>query len=158
MSFKKTLTLTAAAAAIGFSGAALADGHGDDHAYDADQALFIVTSDSLETQGMAMILANAMHEQGTTPHFLLCDGAGDLAVESYSSDGINTPPGHPMEQITPEGLLQMMMGEGASVEVCAIYLPNSEHGEEDLREGVSVAAPGPMAEMMRDPAIPVFSF
>ncbi len=157
MSIKTTLTLAAAAAAIGLSGVALADSHGDDHAY-ADKALFIVTSDSLETQGMAMILANAMREQGTTPHILLCDAAGDLAVEGYSSEGINTPPGHPMEQITPEGLLQMMMGEGAGVDVCAIYLPNSDHGEDDLREGVGVAAPGPMAEMMRDPKIPVYSF
>ncbi|EWH02734.1 hypothetical protein [Halomonas sp. BC04] len=157
MSIKTTLTLAAAAAAIGLFGAALADSHGDDHAY-ADKALFIVTSGSLETQGMAMILANAMREQGTTPHILLCDAAGDLAVEGYSSEGINTPPGHPMEQITPEGLLQMMMGEGAGVDVCAIYLPNSDHGEDDLREGVGVAAPGPMAEMMRDPKIPVYSF
>lgn len=30
--------------------------------------------------------------------------------------------------------------------------------EGDLREGVGVAAPGDMAEMMRDPKIPVFSF
>lgn len=48
--------------------------------------------------------------------------------------------------------------EGASVDVCAIYLPNSEYSNADLREGVGVAAPGPIAQMMRDPAIPVYSF
>ena len=52
----------------------------------------------------------------------------------------------------------MLMGNGAQVDVCAIYLPNSEQAEADLRDGVGVAAPGPMAEMMRDPAIPVFNF
>ena len=52
----------------------------------------------------------------------------------------------------------MLMDKGASVDVCAIYLPNSEYGEDDLLEGVGVAAPGPMAEMMRDPSIPVYSF
>ncbi|MDR5864911.1 hypothetical protein QC758_18300 [Halomonas campisalis] len=156
---KKMLCVSLAAAAVGLSGAALADSHGaDDHAHDADKALVILTSDSLQTQGMAMILSNAMQQQGTELQILLCDAAGDLAVEGYSSEGINTPPGHPMEQVTPEGIMQMLMGEGASVDVCAIYLPNSDHGEDDLREGVGVAAPGPMAEMMRDPKIPVYSF
>lgn len=158
MTIKTTLTLAAAATAIGLSGVALADSHGDDHAHDDDRALVIVTSDSLQTQGMAMILSNAMQQQGTQLHILLCDAAGDLAVEGYSSEGINTPPGHPMDQVTPEGIMQMLMGEGANVDVCAIYLPNSDHEEGDLREGVGIAAPGPMAEMMRDPSIPVYSF
>lgn len=159
MSIKTTLILAAVATAIGLSGTALADSHGaGDHAQQNDKALMIVTSGSLQTQGMAMILANAMQQQGTALQILLCDAAGDLGLEGYSSEGINTPPGHPMEQVTPEAIMQMMMREGASVDVCAIYLPNSDHGEDDLREGVGVAAPGPMAEMMRDPNIPVYSF
>ncbi|MCE9665883.1 hypothetical protein LY622_20860 [Halomonas sp. M5N1S17] len=159
MSIKTTLILAAAATAIGLSGTALADSHGaDDHAQQDDKALVIVTSGSLQTQGMAMILANAMQQQGTALQILLCDAAGDLGLEGYNSEGINTPPGHPMEQVTPEAIMQMMMREGARVDVCAIYLPNSDHGEDDLREGVGVAAPGPMAEMMRDPNIPVYSF
>jgi predicted peroxiredoxin len=144
-------TLLSAALAL----PALADSHGDDQAHDdyADKALFIVTSDSLQTQGMAMILANAMREQGTTPHILLCDAAGELAIEGYESETELGPRG-----VKPEGLMGMMMGEGASVDVCAIYLPNTDYEEGDLREGVGVAAPGPMAEMMRDPKIPVYSF
>ncbi|WP_271910899.1 hypothetical protein [Vreelandella alkaliphila] len=39
-----------------------------------------------------------------------------------------------------------------------VGMPNTDYTQEDLLEGVGVAAPGPMAEMMRDPAIPVFSF
>jgi len=157
MSIKTTLTLAAAATAISLSGATLAASHGDDHAHDdygyADKALFIVTSDSLQTQGMAMILANAMREQGTTPHILLCDAAGELAIEEYESETELGPRG-----VKPEGLMQMMMGEGAGVDVCAIYLPNTDYEEGDLREGVGVAAPGDMAEMMRDPKVPVYSF
>ncbi|WP_240455648.1 hypothetical protein [Halomonas faecis] len=128
-------------------------------AQDDDRALVILTSDSLQTQGMAMILSNAMQQQGTDLSVLLCDAAGDLAVEGYSSaEAITTPPSNPAGQVKPEGILQMLMDNGAKVDVCAIYLPNSEYEEEDLREGVGVAAPGPMAEMMRDPSIPVFSF
>jgi len=155
------LAMTATFASLPAAVLAANQGAGEhDHAQDNDdKALVIVTSDSLQTQGMAMILSNAMQQQGTELHILLCDAAGDLAVEGYSSaEGINTPPGHPMEQVKPEGILQMLMGGGARVEVCAIYLPNSEHGETDLRDGVGVAAPGAMAGMMRNPKTPVYSF
>ena len=162
MTITKTLTLAAAAAAIGFSAASMADSHGGEaegaKAMD-DKALVILTSDSLETQGMAMILANAMQQQGTDLQLLLCDQAGDLAVEGYqSAQPINTPPSNPAGQVTPEGIMQMLMSKGAQVDVCAIYLPNRDYGEEVLREGVGIAAPGPIAELMRDPAVPVFNF
>ncbi len=157
MTITKTLTLAAAAAAIGLSGAATADSHGGEEPQ--DRALVILTSDSLQTQGMAMILSNAMQQQGTDLHILLCDAAGDLAVQGYASaEAINTPPSNPAGQVKPEGILGMLMENGAQVDVCAIYLPNSDHEEGDLREGVGVAAPGSMAEMMRDPSIPVYSF
>jgi hypothetical protein len=157
MTIKTTLALATAAAAIGLSGATMGDSHGGEAPQ--DRALVILTSDSLETQGMAMILSNAMQEQGTQLSILLCDSAGDLAVDGYeSAEAINTPPSNPAGQVKPEGILGMLMENGAQVDVCAIYLPNSDHEEGDLREGVGVAAPGPMAEMMRDPSIPVYSF
>ncbi|MGY4879069.1 hypothetical protein ACLUEY_14455 [Vreelandella aquamarina] len=158
MRFTLLATATLAATTTALSTYAIADNHGD-HTETNDQALMIVTSDAIETQSMALILGNAMHQQGTDLHVLLCDAAGDLAVDGYASNApINTPPGNPMEKLAPEGLLKMLMGEGVSVDVCAIYLPNTDYAEDDLLEGVGVAAPGPMAEMMRDPAIPVFSF
>lgn len=151
------LTLAAATAAIAFSGFAMADNHGGEE--QKDQALVMLSSSSLQTQGMAMILSSAMQQQGTSLHILLCDAAGDLAVEGYeSSEAINTPPSNPAGQVKPEGMLSMLLENGANVDVCAIYLPNSENEEDDLLEGVGVAAPGPIAEMMRDPSIPVFSF
>ncbi|OJA07305.1 hypothetical protein QHL1GM_02145 [Halomonas sp. QHL1] len=151
------LTLAVATAAIGFSSFSMAESNGSNGA--EDQALVILTSDSLQTQGMAMILSNAMQQQGTHLHILLCDAAGDLAIGGYASaDAINTPPSNPAGQVKPEGMLNMLLENGASVDVCAIYLPNSENEEGDLLEGVGVAAPGPIAEMMRDPSIPVYSF
>ncbi|MEQ5801406.1 hypothetical protein [Halomonas sp. H10-9-1] len=162
MSIKTTLSAALAAGTLAAGGAALADSHGgeaeDGQAMD-DKALMILTSGSLETQGMAMILANAMQQQGTDLQLLLCDQAGDLAVEGYqSAQPINTPPSNPAGQVTPEGIMQMLMSKGAQVDVCAIYLPNRDYGEEALREGVGIAAPGPIAELMRDPAVPVFHF
>ncbi|ERS87711.1 hypothetical protein [Halomonas sp. PBN3] len=162
MSIKTTLSAALAAGTLAFGAAALADNHGGEaeegKAMD-DKALVILTSDSLETQGMAMILANAMQQQGTDLQLLLCDQAGELAVEGYqSAQPINTPPSNPAGQVTPEGIMQMLMGNGAQVDVCAIYLPNRDYGEEVLREGVGIAAPGPIAELMRDPSVPVFTF
>ncbi|MDR9440740.1 MAG: hypothetical protein RI841_14765 [Halomonas sp.] len=156
MTVTKTLTLAAAAATIGLSGAGMADSHGE---APQDQALVILTSDSLQTQGMAMILSNAMQQQGTDLNILLCDAAGDLAVAGYESpEPFKTPAMSKVDQMTPEAILGMLVDNGAQVDVCAIYLPNSEYGEADLREGVGMAAPGPIAEMMRDPSIPVYSF
>lgn len=157
MTITKTLTLAAAAATIGLSGAAMADNHGGDEPQ--DKALVILTSDSLQTQGMAMILSNAMQQQGTDLNVLLCDAAGDLAVQGYeSAEPFKTPAISEVNQMTPEVLLGKLIDNDAQVNVCAIYLPNSEYDEGDLLEGVGVATPGPMAEMMRDPSIPVYSF
>jgi predicted peroxiredoxin len=152
------ILLTAGVFALALPMVATAGNHGD-HGDEGDKALVILTSDAVQTQSMAMILSSAMQQQGTDLHILLCDAAGDLAVDGYESEeAVNTPPSNPAGQVKPEGMLKMLMGEGASVDVCAIYLPNTDATEEDLLEGVGVAAPGPMAEMMRDPAIPVFSF
>ncbi|WP_434984143.1 hypothetical protein [Vreelandella zhaodongensis] len=150
--------LTAGVFALALPMVATAGNHGD-HGDEGDKALVILTSGAVQTQSMAMILSSAMQQQGTDLHILLCDAAGDLAVDGYESEeAVNTPPSNPAGQVKPEGMLKMLMGEGASVDVCAIYLPNTDATEEDLLEGVGVAAPGPMAEMMRDPTIPVFSF
>ncbi|MGC3872517.1 hypothetical protein ACPF7Z_04515 [Halomonas sp. GXIMD04776] len=119
----------------------------------AEQAMVIVTSDSLQTQGMAMVLSRTMQQQGTKLNILLCDRAGDLAIADYQSESALAP-----KDMKPEGLLQMIMNDGAEVAVCALYLPNSDHQESDLREGVSVAQPPAMAEMMRDPDTRIFHF
>ncbi len=151
------LALATATATIGFSSDSMADNH--ESSAGEDQALVILTSGSLQTQGMAMILSNAMQQQGTDLHILLCDAAGDLAIEGYESgEAINTPPSNPSGQVKPEGMLNMLIENGATVDVCAIYLPNSENEQDNLLEGVGIAAPGPIAEMMRDPSIPVYSF
>lgn len=118
-----------------------------------EKAMVILTSSSLQTQGMAMVLSQAMQAQGVALDILLCDKAGDLAVSSFESDGTLKPHG-----MKPEGLMQKIMADGAKVAVCALYLPNSEYKESDLREGVTVAQPPVMAEMMRAAGVKVFEF
>lgn len=118
-----------------------------------DKAMVIVTSDELQTQGMAMVLSQAMQAQGTALNILLCDEAGDLALREYESEKALAPHG-----MKPEGLMQKIMAEGANVAVCALYLPNSGKEKGDLRDGVNVAEPPVMAEMMRAKDTKVFEF
>lgn len=122
-------------------------------AYQREHALVVVTSASLQTQGMAMVLSRALQEQGVQLNVLLCDKAGDLAIDGYQSAKALAPKG-----MRPEAVLQQIIEAGAQVSVCALYLPNSAYQEQDLRKGVSVAQPAQIAQMMRDTDSKVFNF
>lgn len=117
-----------------------------------NKALFIVTSDSLQTQGMAMVLGNAMQTKGVSVEVLLCDQAGDLALSSTASKPLK-----PLN-VTPEKLLTKLQSQGANISVCALYLPNSEHSSQDLRDGIKVATPPEMASMMTSENVRVYNF
>lgn len=122
----------------------------DDH--QAGKALIIVNSGSLQTQGMAMVLGNAMQEQGTQVDVLLCDKAGDLALSETANEALK-PRG-----VTPEQLMMKLQQGGANVNVCALYLPNSSHDKAALRDGVGVAQPPAIAKQMTAEDTRVFSF
>ena len=125
----------------------------DECAEKTDHAVVILTSAALQTQGMAMVLAHAMQEQGVRLTVLLCDQAGDLAITNYQSPQALAPKG-----MKPEGLLQQLIAAGADVAVCALYLPNSAYQAEDLRAGVKIAQPADMARMMCHKHSKVFTF
>jgi len=118
-----------------------------------ENVFIILSSDSPQTQGMAMVLANTMVDEGAAVDVLLCDAAGDMAL----AQGDGGPKLAPRD-VTPGKLLGALMDKGASVSVCALYLPNSDYTEEDLAEGVSVAKPPEMTALMRDPKVRVFTF
>ncbi|MGM0951640.1 MAG: hypothetical protein ACQEW7_01540 [Pseudomonadota bacterium] len=117
-----------------------------------DEVLVILSSDSLQTQGMAMVLSNTMAKQGAKVNVLLCDAAGDLALKSYNSDSLAP------KDLTPGQMLRGLMKAGGSVSVCALYLPNSEYSKADLIDGVGVAKPPEMASPMLDRKIRTFTF
>ena len=125
----------------------------DECAQKPEQAMVILTSAALQTQGMAMVLSRAMQEQGVQLSILLCDKAGDLAIDSYQSSQALAPKG-----MKPEGLLLQLIEAGADVAVCALYLPNSAYQEQDLRQGIRIAQPVDMALMMRNKNYRVFTF
>ena len=120
------------------------------------QSLVILSSSSLQTQGMAMVLSNTMAASGAHVNVLLCDTAGDLALkenEKESKDHLMKP-----KNVSPKMLLNKLKSQGATVNVCALYLPNSQYTKADLMEGVGVAKPPEIASMMSNRQIRVFNF
>ena len=61
--------------------------------------------------------------------------------------------------MSPQGLMQMIQANtGATVEVCAIYLPGRGEDVSVLLEGIGVADPSQMAGRLMDPDARVLSF
>lgn len=116
------------------------------------EVVVILSSDSLQTQGMAMVLGNTMAKSGAKVDILLCDTAGDLALKNGKS--VLMKP----KNVSPKMLLQKLKAQGAQVNVCALYLPNNEFSKADLLDGVGVAKPNEMAALMTNRHVRVFTF
>ena len=126
--------------------------HAENHENAIEEVLVIVSSDSLQTQGMAMVLSNTMAEQGAKVNVLLCDKAGDLALKSYEAPALKP------KDVTPGQMLRGLLNKGGEAKVCALYLPNSDYSKDDLIDGVGVAMPPEMAGQMLNEEMRTFTF
>lgn len=143
----RTLTAAAAALALTLASPAFADS--------AEKLVTVVTSENPQTQLMAMVLTAQAVEQGAETRILLCGPGGDLAlIDAPAAATAEQPP----RGASPQGMLQMLMGNGVTVEVCAIYLPGLGATPDVLIEGVTVAQPPAMAGSMMDEDTRVWSF
>lgn len=111
-----------------------------------------VTSADNQSQGMAMVLATQMAEQKATVRILLCGPAGQLALKTYEPAALKP------RNVTPKQMLAGLMKSGATVEVCALFLPNADRAPVDLTEGVTVAKPPEVAAYMLKPGVRAFGF
>lgn len=116
--------------------------------------LVIVTSDSAATQTMALILSRAERNRNTSVHVLLCDQAGTLALKPSSLSESAKTGGDSF----PRQLLQSLLDQGVTVQVCGIFLPTSELTPDDLLPGVTPAKPDAISDKMGDPDTKVFVF
>lgn len=116
------------------------------------EAFFNVTNADNQAQGMAMVLANQMVEQKAAVRILLCGPAGQLALKSYEPAALKP------KNITPKQMMTALIKGGATVEVCALFLPNADKTPADLIEGVSVAKPPEVAAYMAKPGVKAFGF
>ncbi|AHK79109.1 hypothetical protein M911_08015 [Ectothiorhodospira haloalkaliphila] len=115
-------------------------------AADSNRVVVTVTTDQPQTQAMAMILSGQLVERGAELHVLLCDKGGELATRSYEGPTMKGA------DATPQQIMQNVMRGAASVQVCALFLPNSDYTKDDLIDGVGVATPPQMGELMFDDA------
>ena len=119
---------------------------------EAQPVTLVITEDDTMTQGMALVLANQMQEQGAQVSILLCDQAGDLALKGAKGEPLKP------NNVTPAQLLDGALKKGATASVCALYLPNTGHKPEDLKEGISPAKPADMGRALLEPNRKVFTF
>lgn len=141
-------SLTAAAIAImTVTGAAMAE--------DKPGLVTIVTAPEPQTQLMSMVLTMQSMQQGASAHILLCGPAGDLALKDAPASA--TAPQAPRD-MSPQGLMTKIIEAGATVEVCAIYLPNKGVGADALIDGVTAAEPPAMAARLLAPNTRIMSF
>lgn len=117
--------------------------------------LTILTAPEPQTQLMAMVLSMQSLQKGVQPHILLCGPAGDIALKA-APEGATAP--QKPKDMSPQGLMKMIMAKGGKVEVCAIYLPNNGIGADALIDGVTSAAPPAIADRLLAENTRVMSF
>ena len=139
--------LLALTTALGISSVAQAE--------DTPNLVTILASGEPQTQLMSMVLTMQSMQQGSNAHILLCGPAGDLALKEAPASA--TAPQAPRD-MSPQGLMQNIMQSGATVEVCAIYLPNKGVEPTALLDGITAAAPPEMAARMLAPNTRIMSF
>jgi len=115
--------------------------------------LFVsINSGSVMTQGAGLAIATNAVEQKANVRILLCDAGGDIAVA-----GKEMPTLKP-RNVTPQQILQGLLKNGAKVEVCALYLPNSGRKATDLITGVTAANPADVAAYLLKPEVQTLAF
>lgn len=147
----RTLLGAASLAAI----AALPVAAETDAAQEPASLVTVLTAADAQTQLMAMVLTMQSVEQGESVHMLLCGPGGNVALtDAPESATLPQPP----RDMSPQGMLQMLIESGVTVEVCAIYLPGLGADANVLIDGVGVAQPPAMAATMLAEGSRVWSF
>lgn len=143
-----SLLSLATAAALPFAAPAIAQDS-------AAKLVTVITTADAQTQLMGMVLTMQSLKAGAETHMLLCGPGGDLALKDAPDTATAAQP--PMG-MSPQVLMQKIMEAGATVEVCAIYLPGKGAEADVLLDNIGVAAPPAMAARLMDADARVLSF
>ena len=118
----------------------------------AGELFLTINSGSAMAQGAGLVLASQAIEQKTAVRVLLCDAGGDIAVT-----GKEMPTLKP-KNVTAQQMLQGLIKAGATVEVCALYLPNTGRQATDLISGVTAAKPADVITYLLKPDVKTLAF
>lgn len=117
------------------------------------QELFVsIHSAGAMAQGAGLVIASQALEQKAAVRVLLCDAAGDVAVVGKDMPALKP------RNVTPQQMLQGLIKAGVTVEVCALYLPNSGRQASDLLPGVMAAKPAEVAAYLLKPGVQTLAF
>ena len=117
------------------------------------QDLFVnIHSGQAMAQGAGMVLAGQAMEQKAQVRILLCDAAADIAVNGQQGPALKP------RNVTPQQMLQGLIKNGAKVEVCALYLPNTGKQVTDLIDGVTPAKPADVVAHLLKPGVQTLAF
>jgi len=122
------------------------------HAQNPADVFVSINSGVTQTQGVALVLANQALAQKAGVRVLLCSDGGQLAVKDKESATLK-PSGK-----SPKEMLQGLMKAGARVEVCALFLPNSELKPADLIDGIGVAKPADVTAYILQPNVKTITY
>lgn len=104
----------------------------------------ILTAKNPQTQLMAMVLSMKTLKQGKKVNMVLCSNAGALGEKNSKSKVLK-----PIDK-SPKMMLKALIKNGANVKVCPLYLPNVNKDKSVLLEGIKVAKPEKVANMLLD--------
>jgi predicted peroxiredoxin len=124
---------------------------GDDSG-NSKNLLIVVTTEDPVTQLMSMVLADQSMKKGATVDILLCGAAGSLAVKD-SLEVVLKP-----QKTSPQMMLRKLIRNNVNVELCPIYLSNSEESVPNLIDGVSVAKPPRVADKLLREDVKILSY
>ena len=134
-------SLAAIAVLLAFSNPVAADEH-------TPPRLFVqVTGEAMQDQVMPLVLANQALDQGAEVRVLLCGAGAELALSDHEA------PTFAPRDISAKDLLGRLVQHDATVEVCAIFLPNTDHSAEQLSDGIGIANPGDVAAWILQPGV-----
>ena len=113
--------------------------------------LFVtITSAEAQKQGLALVLASQGLQQKARVRVLLCADGGPLALKAREPAALKPR--------SPRVMLDELIKAGAQVDVCALFLPNSEWKQTDLIDGVGVAKPQEVAAQLLAPQTRALTF
>lgn len=115
----------------------------------------VVTTADPETQFMALTLLKTSGVDARQIRILLCGPGGDLALKV--PDQASFPTFGPAAR-TVRVLLAELEEDGATIEVCAIYLPARRLDRSALMDSIGVASPVNIGPILADPAVRVLTF
>ena len=114
----------------------------------ADGLNVLLNSGNPQTQSMAMVLSlMTIKKHNKKVNIVLCGEAGDLADKNIKAAPVKRPNG---KAPSAQDNLKMLIRQGAIVEVCPLYLPNSGKESSVLLEGITVAKPPVVAGRLLD--------